>query len=199
MARKYEGAFNEQNKNLYSVKQEPYESELDYIRRIKQLDDTKYDPKLYENRAATENSKELMQNLKQIINDDAKISEIVKLFPSNAIFDINKYWPKFKETILKIYGPYNKQATAENYAEFMAAILETIDTKGSLVTVLTGAEHKTPYHVRVEKGTIAVNTDDGIKVFTGPCDFPAKAGMQRAGRVFEDEVVWVDVYDNPDD
>ena len=66
-------------------------------------------------------------------------------------------------------------------------------------TVLTGAEHKTPYHVRVEKGTIAVNTDDGVKVFTGPCGFPAKAGMQRAGRVFEDEVVWVDVYDNPDD
>ena len=66
-------------------------------------------------------------------------------------------------------------------------------------TVLTGAEHKTPYHVRVESGTIAVNTDDGVKVFTGPCDFPAKAGMQRAGRVFEDEVIWVDVYDNPDD
>jgi hypothetical protein len=56
-------------------------------------------------------------------------------------------------------------------------------------TVLTGATHKTDYHVRLEKGTIAVNTDDGVKVFTGPCDFPAKAGMQRAGRVFEDEVV----------
>ena len=136
--------FNEQNKNLYSVKQEPYESEEAYIQRIKQLDDMKYDPTLYANRAAEENSKELMQNLKQIINDDAKISEIVKLFPSNAIFDINKYWPKFKETILKIYGPYNKQATAENYAEFMAAILDTIDTKGSLVTVLTGAEPKPP-------------------------------------------------------
>lgn len=66
-------------------------------------------------------------------------------------------------------------------------------------TVLTGAEHKTPYHVRLEKGTIAVNTDDGVKVLTAPVDFPAKAGMQRAGRVFEDEVVWVDVYDNPDD
>ena len=66
-------------------------------------------------------------------------------------------------------------------------------------TVLTGAEHKTNYHVKLEKGTIAVNTDDGVKVFTGPCDFPAKAGMQRAGRVFEDEVIWVDVYDNPDD
>jgi hypothetical protein len=65
--------------------------------------------------------------------------------------------------------------------------------------VLTGAEHKTPYHVRLEKGTIAVNTDDGVKVLTAPCEFDAKAGMQRAGRVFEDEVVWVDVYPNPDD
>jgi len=65
-------------------------------------------------------------------------------------------------------------------------------------TVLTGAEHKSAYRVRLEKGTIAVNTDDGVKVLTGPCEFPASAGMQRAGRVFDDEVVWVDVYDNPD-
>lgn len=64
--------------------------------------------------------------------------------------------------------------------------------------VLTGAEHKTPYRVRLEKGTIAVNTEDGVKVLTGPCEFEAAAGMQRAGRVFKDEVVWVDVYDNPD-
>lgn len=66
-------------------------------------------------------------------------------------------------------------------------------------TVLTGAEHKTDYKVRLEVGTIAVNTDDGVKVLTGPLEFDAKAGMQRAGRVFEDEVVWVDVYPNPDD
>lgn len=64
-------------------------------------------------------------------------------------------------------------------------------------TVLTGAEHKTAYRVRLEKGTIAVNTDDGVKVFTAPCEFEASAGMRRAGRVFDEEVVWVDVYDNP--
>jgi hypothetical protein len=65
-------------------------------------------------------------------------------------------------------------------------------------TVLTGAAHKTDYHVRLEKGTIAVNTEDGVKVFTAPFQFAAKAGMQRAGRVFEEEVVWVDIYDNLD-
>jgi hypothetical protein len=66
-------------------------------------------------------------------------------------------------------------------------------------TVLTGAAHKTDYRVRLEKGTIAVNRGTEVVVLTAPCEFDAKAGEQRAGRVFEDEVVWVDVYDNPDD
>ena len=65
-------------------------------------------------------------------------------------------------------------------------------------TVLTGAEHKTSYRVRLEKGTIAVNTDDGVKILTAPCEFEANAGMQRAGRVYDEDVIWVDVYDNPD-
>lgn len=66
-------------------------------------------------------------------------------------------------------------------------------------TVLTGAAHKTDYRIRLEKGTIAVNRETEVVVLTAPCEFDAKAGEQRAGRVFEDEVVWVDVYNNPDD
>lgn len=66
-------------------------------------------------------------------------------------------------------------------------------------TVLTGAAHKTGYRVRLEKGTIAVNRETEVVVLTAPFEFDAKAGEQRAGRVFEDEVVWVDIYDNPDD
>ena len=66
VAKKYEDAFNVLNQNLYSVKQEPHESELDYIRRIQQLDTMKYDPKLFKDKAATENSEELMKILKQV-------------------------------------------------------------------------------------------------------------------------------------
>jgi hypothetical protein len=65
--------------------------------------------------------------------------------------------------------------------------------------VLTGAAHKTDYKVRLEKGKIAVNVDDKIKILKAPCEFDAAAGVQRAGRVFEEEVVWTDVYNNPDD
>jgi hypothetical protein len=65
--------------------------------------------------------------------------------------------------------------------------------------VLTGAPHKTPYKVRLEKGTIAVNVGAEVKVLTAPYEFDACAGEQRVGRVFEDEVVWVDIYENLDD
>ena len=66
-------------------------------------------------------------------------------------------------------------------------------------TVLTGARHLTDYRVRLESGTIAVNTDEGIVELTGPLEFPVKAGIKRVGRVYDEPVVWVDVYDNPDD
>ena len=65
-------------------------------------------------------------------------------------------------------------------------------------TVLTGAAHKTAYKVRLEKGTIAVNIGTEVKILAAPCEFDVCAGEQRVGRVFDDEVVWVDVYDNPD-
>jgi hypothetical protein len=65
-------------------------------------------------------------------------------------------------------------------------------------TVLTGAEHKTDYKIRLEKGTIAVNIDDKVQIMTAPMEFKAKAGAQRVGRVFDEEVVWVDVYKNAD-
>jgi hypothetical protein len=66
-------------------------------------------------------------------------------------------------------------------------------------TVLTGAAHRTAYRVRLEQGVIAVNTDEGVKVLIAPMEFDVSAGFQRAGRVFEEEVVWTDVYANPDD
>lgn len=89
------------------------------------------------------------------------------------------------------------QAEIQTLHKFMPNIYERT-IRIPAWTVLTGAEHKTPYKVRLDKGTIAVNTDDGVKVLTAPFEFDAPAGVQRVGRVFEDEVVWTDIYDNPD-
>jgi hypothetical protein len=66
-------------------------------------------------------------------------------------------------------------------------------------SVIVGAEHKTPYKVILKKGTIAVNIGDEIKTLTAPMEFDAPAGIKRVGRVFDEELIWIDVYDNPDD
>tara|TARA_R110000868_G_scaffold208496_1_gene457932 strand:- start:1185 stop:1793 length:609 start_codon:yes stop_codon:yes gene_type:complete len=65
-------------------------------------------------------------------------------------------------------------------------------------TVLTGAPHKTNYKIRLEKGTIAVNVGTKVKVLTAPLELEAQAGEQRVGRVFDEEVIWVDIYENAD-
>lgn len=65
-------------------------------------------------------------------------------------------------------------------------------------TVLTGAAHKTNYKIRLKKGTIAVNVGTEIKILTAPMEFEAQAGEQRVGRVFEEEVIWTDIYENED-
>lgn len=64
-------------------------------------------------------------------------------------------------------------------------------------TLLTGAVHKTPYRVRLERGSIAVNIGSEVKILTAPFSFDASAGEKRVGLTL-DEVVWTDIYDNPD-
>jgi hypothetical protein len=64
-------------------------------------------------------------------------------------------------------------------------------------TVIVGAAHKSPYKVRLEKGTISVNLGDDIHTLTAPIELDAPAGTRRVGCVGDEELVWVDIYDNP--
>lgn len=114
------------------------------------------------------------------------------LAKSDGIIDLNKVI-RLEEELLKM-----PQANIKTEHKFLPGIYERTITIPPW-TVLTGAGHKTEYVVRLEKGTIAVNTDDGIKVLTAPFEFNAPAGVKRVGRVFEEEVVWTDIYKNEDD
>jgi hypothetical protein len=64
-------------------------------------------------------------------------------------------------------------------------------------TVIVGAAHKSPYKVRLEKGTISVNLGNEIRILTAPTELDAPAGTRRVGWVGSEELVWVDIYDNP--
>ena len=63
--------------------------------------------------------------------------------------------------------------------------------------MIVGAAHKTAYRVRLEKGTITVNIGNDVKTLTAPCEFEVPVGEQRVGYSL-DEVIWTDVYENPD-
>jgi hypothetical protein len=120
--------------------------------------------------------------------------DIVEKLSSNAVnADIQK------AQILSLQNELLKMPQADIVTDhiFSNGIYERVITVPSW-TVLTGAPHKTDYKVRLEKGTIAVNVGTEIKVLTAPCEFDAKAGEQRVGRVFEEEVVWRDIYENAD-
>lgn len=89
------------------------------------------------------------------------------------------------------------QADIQTIHEFLPGqYLRTIVVPAGVM--LTGAEHKTDYKVRLEKGTITVNVGTDVKTLTAPAEFDAPAGAQRVGYA-HDEVIWVDIYDNPDD
>jgi hypothetical protein len=120
--------------------------------------------------------------------------DIVEKLSSNAVNgDIQKV------QILNLQNELLKVPQADIVTEhiFSDGIYERIITVPAW-TVLTGAAHKTDYKIRLEKGTIAVNIGTEVKVLTAPCEFDAKAGEQRVGRVFEKEVIWRDIYENAD-
>ena len=65
-------------------------------------------------------------------------------------------------------------------------------------TVIVGAAHKTPYKVILKQGKIVVNVDGEMKTFSAPFEMDVPVGMERVGLSFDEEVIWTDIYDNPD-
>ena len=118
-----------------------------------------------------------------------------------AVFDCNRALSRqeSRELVVQMQERLLEMEQAEivTYHCFKPGIYERT-IKVPPWTVLTGAAHRTSYRVRLEKGVIAVNTDEGVKTLVGPCEFDVEAGFQRAGRVFDEEVVWTDIYANPD-
>ena len=117
----------------------------------------------------------------------------------NQLVEINNKLPTTRDQVERLQDELLKMPQADIITEhtFLAGIYERKITIPKW-TVLTGAAHKTNYKIRLEKGTIAVNIGDTVKVLEAPLEFDAKAGEQRVGRVFDDEVVWVDIYENAD-
>jgi hypothetical protein len=125
------------NKNRYQVTQDPTETDADFIKRIDSLEKLKFDPTIFKDRAATEGNRKFMKNLKDIIRDDTKISEIVKSFTSpEEVFLINSNWSIISNRLKSVFGLNNPEISANDYNIQINEQLNEIQSGKSPITVV---------------------------------------------------------------
>ncbi len=107
ITKKYTETFNMTNRDRYSIQQEPYESDADYITRISKIEGSPYDANIFKERATNEGNKQLMTNLRNSLRDEVKISEIVKSFSPEEFFIINTNWKAIQDQLKIKFGINN--------------------------------------------------------------------------------------------
>jgi hypothetical protein len=63
------------------MKQDPNETDADYITRIKSLASLPFDKNIFKDRAQTQGNQKFMKIFKEMTRDEIIFSEIVKSFP----------------------------------------------------------------------------------------------------------------------
>ena len=129
VVQKYEETFNILNRNRNSVKQDPNESDTDYLNRIKSLEALKLDKSIYKEKAELEGSRKLMTNLRNVLRDEVKISEIVKSIGPQEIFIINTNWEAIQEQLKIKFGINNPNTTVTDYITEMVDVISTLQNK----------------------------------------------------------------------
>ena len=125
IVQQYEEGFNTANKGRYQIKQEPTETDAEYISRIKSLETLPFDTTIFKERAANQNILKFQNNLKELVRSETMIGEIVRRFTDpETIFLINTNWKKALPVLLQIVGYNNKFATAD---DFEKAIIRTME------------------------------------------------------------------------
>ena len=125
IVQQYEEGFNTANKGRYQIKQEPTETDAEYISRIKSLEALPFDTTIFKERAANQNILKFQNNLKELVRSETMIGEIVRRFTEpEVIFLINTNWKKVLPVLLQIVGYNNKFATAD---DFEKAIIRTME------------------------------------------------------------------------
>ena len=144
ITKKYTETFNIANRDRYSIQQDPYESDADYIARISKIEASPYDPNVFKQRAANEGNKQLMANLRNSLRDEVKISEIVKSFSPEEVFIINTNWKAIQEQLKIKFGINNPNITTKEYHEEIINVIETLQSK-PFGTILLPKDTTTPW------------------------------------------------------
>ena len=110
------------NNNL-RVEQGLDESDKDYLARIRQIPNERFDTVLYKDKAELNNIKKFKNYLKELVRRNDIIEDVVKYYSPQTIFQILKIFEEIKRKFLKKYGYDNKLIKAQDITDFIDGLL----------------------------------------------------------------------------
>ena len=164
--KQYEDTFNTLNRNRNSVSQEPNESDDAYLKRIQSLETLAYDPNIFQAKASNEENKKFMTNLRNVIRDEVRISDIVKAFNGKPeeVYIINNNWKEIEEQIKKKFGPNNPKTPFAEYVKEIEDVIENLVHKQygtTLIPTNTGTSATSLCNATAPTGTPTVLNNAG--------------------------------------
>jgi len=123
----YEQELISLNVGKLSTTQNPDESDEAYYERLIRLADMPFADGETEEKARIEQKKQLRENLISITRNQELINQVVNAMDFENyldIFALNKIFLVFKDRFLKVYGPNNKNITAQDIIDFAEKTIE---------------------------------------------------------------------------
>ena len=122
--KEYEENLIEQNRGRLNIQRQPTESDEDYLARMSDVADTRYDQERADFEADMTQLKLLKTNLKDIIRKESMIEAVVKAFSHSDRFQLNKYFAFIKDRFTKHFGADNQNLTATEVIDLLKEFLQ---------------------------------------------------------------------------
>jgi hypothetical protein len=145
---KYEQSLLQSNRNRLNLQQQPYESDMDYYKRLQEIESEKVNPVLYKQYSVNKASKELKPKLENLFKDESMIEGVIKSLSENDKMIVNKNFDKIEKEFIDKYG-YNPSMN-RNMA--VNAILEPLADTSSKIKALIQRKNAQDLYIPDLKG-----------------------------------------------
>ena len=145
---KYEQSLLQSNRNRLNLQQQPYESDIDYYKRLQEIEKEKVNPVLYKQYSVNKASKELKPKLESLFKDDSMIEGVIKSLSENDKMIVNKNFDKIEKDFINKYG-YNPNM---NIKMAVNAILEPFADASSKIKALIQRKNAQDLYIPDLKG-----------------------------------------------
>lgn len=129
---KYEQSLLQHNRNRLNLQQQPYESDMDYYKRLREIESEKVNPVLYKQYSINKASKELKPKLESLFKDESMIEGIIKSLSDADKMIVNKNFSTVEKAFIDKHG-YNPSMNTKMAVE---AILEPFASKAAQIQAL---------------------------------------------------------------